>query len=229
MTMVMERARPGLSRACRTPGRWAAVGRSAHADSAVAGREAVGAALDGHGDAGIVLLFASCAYDLAALTAAAAEVAGDVPVAGSASAGEIDAGGRSTHSVVAIAMGGEGLSFSVASVEGSTPRDAGARAAACLGDVGHRPHRVLILFTDIEAADHGDVVRGAYSVSGAGVPLVGGVAGHPAHDELDARCVLHGTELLRQAVVAVAIGSDAPLGIGVRHGWSPDGAPMLVT
>src|SRR3954470_14603498 len=102
MTKGMERARPGLARACRTPGRWAAVGRAAHPDPAVAGREAVGAALEGQDDAGIVLLFASCAYDLEALIGAANDVAGDVPVAGSASAGEIDAHGRSTHSVVAI-------------------------------------------------------------------------------------------------------------------------------
>jgi hypothetical protein len=39
----------------------------------------------------------------------------------------------------------------------------------------------------------------------------------------------HDGEVLRHSVVAAAIGSDAPLGIGVRHGWRRVGAPMVVT
>jgi hypothetical protein len=35
--------------------------------------------------------------------------------------------------------------------------------------------------------------------------------------------------VLNQAVVAAAIGSDSPIGIGVSHGWLPVGEPMLVT
>jgi hypothetical protein len=35
--------------------------------------------------------------------------------------------------------------------------------------------------------------------------------------------------VLQDAVVGVAIGSDAPLGIGVHHGWSRVGEPVLVT
>lgn len=35
--------------------------------------------------------------------------------------------------------------------------------------------------------------------------------------------------MLNQAVVAAAIGSDSPIGIGVSHGWQPVAEPMLVT
>jgi hypothetical protein len=38
-----------------------------------------------------------------------------------------------------------------------------------------------------------------------------------------------GDQVLGDAVVAAALGSDAPLGVGVRHGWRKVGAPMLVT
>jgi hypothetical protein len=41
--------------------------------------------------------------------------------------------------------------------------------------------------------------------------------------------VMHGRERLDDAVVAAALGSDAPFGIGVRHGWRKVGEPMLVT
>jgi hypothetical protein len=40
---------------------------------------------------------------------------------------------------------------------------------------------------------------------------------------------LHNGEVRRNAVVAAAIASDAPLGIGVRHGWRRVGDPMVVT
>jgi hypothetical protein len=40
---------------------------------------------------------------------------------------------------------------------------------------------------------------------------------------------LFGGEVLEDSVVAAAISSDAPVGIGVRHGWRRVGDPMLVT
>jgi hypothetical protein len=40
---------------------------------------------------------------------------------------------------------------------------------------------------------------------------------------------LYGEEVLTDAVIGVAIASDAPLGIGVRHGWRRVGEPVLVT
>jgi hypothetical protein len=64
-------------------------------------------------------------------------------------------------------------------------------------------------------------------VAGATVPLVGGCAG----DDLKMRATsqLCGRTALRDAVVGAAISSDAPFGIGVRHGWRTVGEPMLVT
>jgi hypothetical protein len=40
---------------------------------------------------------------------------------------------------------------------------------------------------------------------------------------------IHGGRVFNQAVVAAAIGSDSPIGIGVSHGWQSVGEPMLVT
>ena len=70
-------------------------------------------------------------------------------------------------------------------------------------------------------------MRGAYGVLGAAVPLVGGCAG----DDLKMRATyqLRDGEVLRDAIVAAAISSDAPFGIGVHHGWRTVGEPMLVT
>ena len=228
MTLGMERAEAGLERARRC--RWADVGRSAHPDAATAGRQAARDALAANDDAGLLLVFASSAYDPRALIAAVAEVADGTPVAGCSSAGEVDASGTGAtgSSVLVLALGGDGFSFSATAVSAAAdPRDAGARAAACLGDVADRDHRVLLLLSDGPAHRQPDVVRGAYSVAGAGVPLVGGLAGHRlagAHSTL-----FSGGDVLQDAVIGVAIGSDAPLGVGARHGWRPTGEPMLVT
>jgi len=228
MTVGMERARAGLERASRC--RWAGVGRSGHSDAVIAGREAARAALAAHDhdDAHLLLVFASGGYDLRALAAEVSDVAAGIPIVGCSSAGEIDASGAGRDSVVVLAFGGDGFSCSATAVSAAgDPRDAGARAAACIGDVAGREHQVLMLLTDGPSGRQPDVVRGAYSVAGAGVRLVGGVGSHPSSGERPS--LIYGATVLTDAVVGVAIGSDAPIGVGVRHGWSPVGDPMLIT
>jgi hypothetical protein len=131
--------------------------------------------------------------------------------------------------VVVTAVGGPGFSVETCVARGAKDRlrEVGAEAAACAAAVANRPHQVLMLLTDGLAGDQSEIVRGAYGVVGAGVPLVGGCAG----DGLRMRAThqLFGEEVLTDAVVSAAIGSDGPLGIGVRHGWRPVGEPMLVT
>jgi hypothetical protein len=129
---------------------------------------------------------------------------------------------------VVIMLGG---AFSVATQAAPNAsrdlREAGAIAAASVVRVGDRPHRVLMLLTDGLAGDQQEIVRGAYSIAGATVPLVGGCAG----DDLKMTVThqFHDDAVLRNAVVAAAIGSDEPFGIGVRHGWRRVGEAMLVT
>lgn len=208
--------------------RWVGVGRSHEAQAATAAAEAVGTACGGRSPR-LVVVFASETLDLPVLLAAAADAAGDAALIGCSTSGEIATEGPGDAGVVAVALGGEGFSVSTAAVEGlaADPRDAGARAAACLGDVADAPHRILLLLTDGLAGDQQEVVRGAYGIAGAGVPLVGGCAGDDLR--MTATHQFHGREVLRDTVVAAAIGSDAPLGIGVHHGWRSVGGGMLVT
>jgi hypothetical protein len=125
-------------------------------------------------------------------------------------------------------LGGDfAVSTSTASVTDAGLREAGARVAGAAADVAHKPHRVLLVLSDGLAGDQQEIVRGAYSVLGATVPLVGGCAGDDLRMERTSQ--LHGTTVLHGSVVAAAIGSDAPLGIGVEHGWRRVGEPMLVT
>jgi hypothetical protein len=180
-------------------------------------------------DAALVLVFCSPDHDLSELLAGVREMTGDAPLIGSTTAGEIATGGPLSGSVVVMALGGPGFSVSTAAATGVGPRlrQAGAEVATCVDAIAGKPHRVLLLLTDGLAGDHQEILRGAYSVAGAAIPMVGGTAadGMRMNDTHE----LHGGDVLANAVVAAALGSDAPLGIGVRHSWRRFGEPMLVT
>ena len=211
--------------------RWLAVGQSADPDARTAGRAAAGDALAGAAPK-LLVVFCSDRYDLGELSAGVRDAAGGpVPLIGCSTAGEISTTGPGDAGVVVTALGGAGFDVATAAADAGHGRlrEAGAEVAACLADAERsgKPHRVLLLLSDGLAGDQAEIVRGAYRVVGAEVPLVGGCAGDDLRMEGTAQ--LHNGAVLHNAVVAAAIASDAPLGIGVRHGWRRVGTPMVVT
>jgi hypothetical protein len=210
------------------PNRWFGVGESGAADSRTAGARATAQALVGS-DPALLIVFASTAYDHVELLRGVREQACDVPLVGCSTAGEIATSGPVDARVVVSAIGGAGFSVAtaVATDASGRLREAGAQAASCLGAVPERSNTVLLLLTDGLAGDQSEIVRGAYSVAGARVPLAGGCAG----DDLKMRATFqfHADRVLTDAVVAAAVSSEGPIGIGVRHGWRTVGAAMPVT
>jgi hypothetical protein len=208
--------------------RWFGVGASPDRGSRAAGAAAAQRALQGP-DPKLLIVFSSESHDLQELLAGVRESAADVPMLGCSTAGEIATTGPGEAGVVVIALGGEGYACATAASTGVAGRlrEAGAEVAACTAKVNDHPHRVLLLLTDGLAGDQQEVVRGAYGVVGAAVPLVGGCAG----DDLKMKRTyqFHDGRVLQDAVVAAAIASDSPFGIGVQHGWRKVGEPMLVT
>jgi len=211
-----------------SPRNWVGVGRSSATVAAEAGQQAAAAAIAGR-DPKLLIVFCSHSYDLQELLDAVNQLSHDVPLIGCSTAGEIAASGVRDSSIVVTALGGDGFSVrTTAAINASSGlRRSGAEAAAALTELDERPHRVLMLLTDGLAGDQQEIVRGAYSVAGAGVPLVGGCAGDDL--KMESTYQLHGHQVLEDAVVSAAIGSDEPIGIGVRHGWQRVGEPMLVT
>jgi hypothetical protein len=211
-----------------SPRNWVGVGRSGASNAAEAGAEAAEAALVGPSPK-LMIVFSSHSYDLQSLLDAVNERSHDVPLIGCSTAGEIAASGVEDSSVVITAIGGEGFSVrTTAAINASSGlRRSGEEAASALTELDDRPNRVLMLLTDGLAGDQQEIVRGAYSIAGAGVPLVGGCAGDDL--QMESTYQLHGHQVLKDAVVSAAIGSDEPIGIGVRHGWQRVGEPMLVT
>lgn len=209
-------------------------GHSAAADAAEAGREAVARAAGdrplGAGD--LVLIFPSASYDLEALHRAALEAAGPAAVVGATTVGAFTAATQVPSGCVAVILRGErGIRFGVAHLD-RTGDDCGALgrevAALALERVGEqRAHSVLLMFCDVLTPDQRALARGAYEVTSALVPLVGGAAGDDLH--FDATYTFGEGRISDHGVVAVWVTSDHPLAVAVGHGWHPVGAPMLVT
>jgi hypothetical protein len=209
------------------------VGRSTAADAVVAGCDAVDGALGGRrarpGD--LLLVFASIRYDLAALYAAAVARAAPATVVGCSSAGAFAGGEAVDRGCVAALLPGDGLSFGVAHVVCDLADPAGsARHAADTARLRageRRPHSALLLLADGLSDRNRDFARGAYDVTSALVPLVGGGAGD---DMVGERTWTMGEGVARpHGLVAVWLDSDTPIGVAAGHGFRPVGSPHVVT
>jgi hypothetical protein len=209
--------------------RWIRTTRSTGGDATEAGRRSALDVLAGGADPKLLVAFCSDDMDLEAFAAAVDRASGGVPLVGCSTAGELSAEGPTDGGSVLVAFGGPGFSVTTSVTRSISDRlhAAGAEAAAAALPDRDRAHRILLLLTDGLAGDQQEIVRGAYSVTGSGIPLVGGCAG----DELRMRRTrqIFGAEVLTDAIVAVGLASDAPLGIGVHHGWEKVGEAMVVT
>jgi hypothetical protein len=210
--------------------RWLASGHSAEADAFTAGRTATRAAVQGRDDPKLLIVFCSEAYDLDDLLRGIGSEAPATPLIGCSTAGEIATAGPSDAGIVVVAIGGPGFSVATGAgtdSSGDLRHAATAAVEACMAGIELRAHSVVLLLTDGLGGDQMEVVRGAYAVVGAEIPLVGGCAGDDL--KMKATSQLLGDRALRESVVAAAVSSDAPIGIGVQHGWRRVGEPMLVT
>jgi hypothetical protein len=211
----------------QTPHRWFGAGHSTVPDSAEAGSEAAASAVGGRTPA-VVFVFCSTQHDLPALLPAVRGEVGDATVVGCTTFGELAHDGAGFGGVSVAALGGEGFAVRthVAHIRDLGHREAGVAAAGAMAGMT-KPHSALIMLCDgLSGAPH-EVVRGAYSVLGAAVPLVGGFAGD---DRGPTRTYQFFDEtILEDAVIGVALGSDAPIGVGIAHGWHRLDPPMIIT
>ena len=198
----------------------------------IAATEAI-AGLDGR-DAAMIIVYASVRYDLPTLLAAIRAVTGDTPLVGETSSGHF-VGSHLTEpasGVAVLAMTAGPYRFGFASVEGLS---AGTEAAgielarSAHADLGteQTPHATLLVFVAGLSAEQQTLISGMHRVTGSAVPVVGGAAGDDR--KLNATYVFFNDKVLRDAAVAVWIGSHDPVPITVGHGWHPIGLPLLIT
>ena len=209
--------------------RWMGVGQSSTTEPRTAAAQAARAALTG-ADPKLLIVFSAITYEPAQVLVGVRDVVGtDVPVIGCTTRGEICNGGATDGTVVVAAIGGPGFAVTTSAAEdvAGRQREAGEELGGSVTEIPGLPHRVLVLLTDGLVREQEQILRGCYSVLGASVPLFGGSG---ADGWLMKRAyLLAGDRVLTNAVVAATIHSDAPLSVGVRHGFRTVGEPMIVT
>ena len=209
--------------------RWFAVSTSAVADSWQSGANAARAAVR-DADAKLLMVFCQASQDPGAVLAGVRSVTRGAALIGCSTTAVIGpADYHEEPSVAVVALGGPGFSVvtRAAGDVAGRQRSAGEQVAGCGADFDDRQYKALVLLTDGMVARPGEILAGAYSVVGASMPMVGGAScpappGHRAYQFYD-------DQVMTNAVVGAVIGSDAPMGIGLRHGWRRVGEPMIVT
>ena len=218
--------------------RWFAVGSSRETDHRRAGAEAARAAQEA-GPATLLVVFCPSLYESdRVLEGVCSVTSDDVLIVGGTAMGEIapaipealETG--DPRAVVVAALGGPGFSVHDTVVRDASRdrRAVGATAAAATEGLTDS-HQALLMLADGLTREQHELVRGAYSVLGAEVPIVGGCTADEVKYTLTHQ--FHGSgagvERLSDSVVAVGLGSNAPIGVGVCHGWEKQGEPMVVT
>jgi hypothetical protein len=209
------------------------VGYSRVAESETAGRDAVRMALADHVPTAedLVILFTSTEYDIEALYRSAVAEAAPAGVFGCTSIGGFTHTEQVPSGCVAALLAADESSFGICHVErdetdiAGSARRAAERARELAGE--RYPNSVLLLLTDGLTPDQREIARGAYEVTTAVIPFVGGSAGDNLTWE-DTRTFGDG-RVLSNGIVAVWINSARSMGVSVDHGWRPAGRPMLVT
>ncbi len=201
-------------------------------DEAEAAREVVRTALAGRTPSNSDLLFAfpTTGYDMNSFVAALEEEAAPARVVGCSAFGSFS-GSRVTGGCTAVYVPAGDCSFGVAAAARlggdifGASRDVVERALAQSGE--KLPYTAVVLLTDGFAGDQREAIRGAYSVTGAKISLVGGAAAASAEMRITYQFALG--EIMTNGMVAIAVNSPTPVGVGVDHGWTPVGEPMIVT
>lgn len=220
-----EAAGAGLSDP--TGSRWVRIGHSWNLDARVAGIAATQQAL-AVPEPKLLMVFASFRYNLPELLAGLGEVAGDVPVIGCSTAGEIGPGPIAGSGVVVVCLGGDfSITTSCASGLRTQPRGVGEAVASGLLPLPPARYRFVLMLTDALAGDQQEMIRGAYGLLGATVPILGGGAGDNMRMETSYQ--IYNGQIMQNAVIAAAVGTNSPVGLSIRHGWHRQGEAMVVT
>jgi hypothetical protein len=202
-------------------------------DSALAGRElgqAIRQAFRGAA-ADAVVVFASAQHDYRALLEAIAAEAGTDVIVGASSAGEFINGTRGEGRVSAMGLRSDSMKFALGLGRGVAQDVRGAAAQVLQGFRGLEqpamPYRSALVMTDALAGHTDPLVEELTLRTAGNYTFFGGGAGDDGR--FATTHVFAGREAHNDAVAALEILSQRPVGVGVAHGWEPAGKGMRVT
>lgn len=204
------------------------VGMSKETSAKGAGREACKKAFEKVSSPEFLIVFSSVKHNQEEMLSGVREVSGDVPLIGCSTAGEITNEGSTEGSVAVMALQSDAVDFFIGQGGDlkSGVREAGAELARNIKNAVSEPNCLLML-TDVLNGNGAEVVRGVQDVMGENALIIGGAAGD---DFLFKQTFAYCNEkIFSSSVVGVGMSGSYGIGVGVRHGWMPIGAPMKVT
>jgi hypothetical protein len=178
-----------------------------------------------------VIVFATPDQDHGALLRSLYDACSPGTVVGCTSAGEFTSEKAGVGMTCALALRGDDMAFN-ASVGRGLRQDRQAAAEQMVAgfegveSAAYRYRSALVL-TDALAGFADDLVDQLTVLTGGIYRFFGGGAGDDARFE--STVVFCGSEVVKDAAVALEILSDRPIGIGVSHGWAPASERMRVT
>lgn len=161
------------------------------------------------------------------------ELGADVPLVGCSTQGVVGRGSvrEEGYAAGAMALAGEGVSFSRAAIEGiardATQKGAELGRALCAG-LPSRPSLVVLHYDALSGVDPERFLDGLFAE--VACPIAGGAAAHSfGYQMLRETYVYDGKKVLTGSAVAFAMCGDFGMEIGLCHGCSPTGVELVVT
>ncbi len=182
-------------------------------------------------NADALILFCSSRHNYEALLASLSDQFPSGQLVGCSSAGEFLGTTHGVGSVTAIAFRSSEMAFSagLGTNLSSDPSHAAKDILSGFHGLGSSEYRYkyALVLNDALAGYAEELVHELAVQTGGRYQLFGGGAGDDA--AFRKTHVFFGTKAHSNAAVALEILSNKPLGIGVRHGWTPATAPLRVT
>lgn len=210
-----------------------AVGVGYEEDSFIAGasacQDAIGR-LQGGAKPDALIVFASSKYKQEEMLKGVRSVSGEALLVGSSTAGEISTEGPvGRPSVVVMVLASEKVKFyaAVGELVSKDPRSAGKNVAEEVKKISGGDLKTFVMLPDVLKGNGAEIVRGVLDSLGEHFPVVGGASGDDFQFKQTYQYL--NDKVYSDSVVGLGITGDFKIGIGVKHGWVPVGAPMTVT
>ena len=209
------------------------VSQTSLVDSGAAGRalgEEIRAGLNG-ASPDAVILFASTSHDYPRLLEGLFAACEPKVLVGGSSAGEFTGGMVGQGAACVVALLAPEMGFQATIGRGLRHDSAAATNELVSGFRGVHSHeygfRSALVLTDATAGHVEEMVQQLTMQTAGTYQFFGGGVG--GDDQFQGSRVFFGKEVVPDAVVALEILSNKPLGLGVSHGWKPSSDPLRVT
>jgi len=183
----------------------------------------------------LMLAFITHHYNAPEVIRGIYQTAGQAPLMGCHAGGIISSEGASKKGVVVLALQADSLEVTLASESGISdhPVEISERVAERIENkippAGSGKHVAALILANGFARTLEEVLHSTATFMGPLCPLVGGGSGNVVDTNAFGKNLFVNGQCFEDALAIALLNSPAAIGIGVSHGWTPIGRPLVVT